>query len=93
VSAYWTVERELQIGGSKLRLVIGNEHYEFSMRLASADVTAPGGREKINAWLMGVVTIPGIGLPIAEAERFLDWLDEHFPVPPSGLRRPKFRLF
>ncbi len=73
--------------------MIGNAEYEMSFRLPAAQVSQVGGREKINAWLLAMVTIPGINLDFCEAERFLDWLDEHFASPPSGLRRPRFRLF
>lgn len=93
MSTYWTVQREADSTGPKIRLIIGNAEYEMSLRLPAAQVSQVGGREKVNAWLLAVVTIPGINVEFAEAERFLDWLDEHFPIPPSGLRRPRFRLF
>lgn len=90
---YWTVQYDAQGPERKVRLIIGNNDYEFAFMLSPADLQDPKGREKVHAWLTGVVFIPGITLATEEAERFLDWLDERFPVPASGLRRPKFRLF
>lgn len=79
--------------GDKVRLTIGNYRYYFCFTLKQTEIKSYKGKEKVYAWLTGVIMIPGIDLSFSEAEALLDEIDTLFPTTKTGLKKPKFRLF
>lgn len=79
---------------NKLRLFLVGDKITYELRVSEEDIVSPDVRERINAWAVGIATIPGGGVPLAAVEDLLDTLDSKFPPKKySGLRRTKFFVF
>lgn len=77
--------------GSDLGIFVQSGSYHFRLHLPYAAVRTAAGRAVVDSWLTGLVTIPGVTIPIAEVERLFDELDASFPLERTE-RRPRFRL-
>lgn len=77
-----------------ITLFLKNDSFKFELTLPKKETKKPEIREVIQAWALGIATIPGSGIPLYEVEKFFDYLDVYFPVEGhSCLYRPKFREF
>jgi len=78
--------------GEGVSIFLETGSYHFRMMLPAGDLASPSGREIVNAWLLGITTIPGLEIPHREVEALMDALDSGFPIA-GRLRKPRLRLF
>lgn len=66
--------------------------YSFRLMVRRENLASPEGFAVVEAWALGVATIPGAGIDLAEMETLVDRMEEVFGAKRVTTKR-RFRLF
>ncbi len=77
----------------RIRICLESPTAAFTFEVDADKLKSPSVRELVNAWAVGIATIPGSGVGISIVESMLDWLDENHPVKRYGLWRSVLKLW
>lgn len=91
MKSYFLIESAEIDAQPMIRITLGTRKRVFTLAMPVADVRTAEGQETLRSWATSVAFLPGADVPFHTIEELLDIYDQRFPVPPTGLRRPRLR--